>query len=344
MDAVFFMHIGTRTELYVCSNLNTNILHFTLLQNIYEKTAESLIDVSLFYHFEASEKEMLHVMSILKCNSHASFPLLLVYKDGNSIQFEGTIDQEVVANWIKREKTLAFPKVSEFSVWSLAGEELESVDPAPKHKMVCVFLLSKLRNPGSSSLRFWEMGQRLVTERSSNLTKYYQFAWADEIAGFGTLSMNYFGLETPNLVIIEPKSGQLFLHPDYQLKTGLSQVSHRSVVTFLEQVAQGRVNGFLVKGLFARLKRVGLAISSSYYKFFVASPIICCTVSAIPIILISLIFYICCMSNIAEDVPSVALPAEESKKKIKGTTFGPVMSDTQVAIRRAKYHADLKKE
>lgn len=215
---------------------------------------------------------------------------VVVLKDNVEIEFQE--DTERLTEWVTRERWPGFVQAT--------SSNLAEIGASGKLVVLVVSSESQKFNNTSPVREFHKVAEDASKElrKHSSLWSRFQFAWLDGSDLASQIQMA--SVSEPHLFVFNYTSYEYYLSEDEP-----SQMTVKSIMTFLEQTADGidksTIIAFGGRHLLTRMKRMVFELYWNIAQMFATQPLLSSCLFGVPIAFLSIICYSICSADFTVD-------------------------------------------
>ncbi|KHN72778.1 Protein disulfide-isomerase TMX3 [Toxocara canis] len=222
-------------------------------------------------------------------------PSVIVFKDDTFAIFNPERGGNL-SDWIAAERWSLMPLITANNVKDVGATRL---------LVLSVINMIERRNMSTLVGRFNSMMMKAAStvRAEERLSSIYQFGWLDgnEMANSIVLGT----VNQPEVLVFNVSSYEYYLSGDAS-----TEVTEKSVVSFLERIVAGDVQPMGGRSISQRIKRIIYEVSTNVYEMFRAQPLLTVCLFGVPLAFLSLITYCICSTDFTVDRDEV-FPDEE---------------------------------
>ncbi|CAO4361633.1 unnamed protein product [Caenorhabditis nigoni] len=215
---------------------------------------------------------------------------VVVLKDNVEIEFQEDI--EALKDWVVKERWPTFVHAT--------SSNLAEIGASGKLVVLVVSSESQKFNTTSPVREFHKVAEDASKEmrKHSALWNRFQFAWLDGSDLASQIQMA--SVSEPHLFVFNYTSYEYYLSEDEP-----SQMTIKSIFTFLEQTAEGIDKGTVIafggRNLLTRMKRMIFELYWNIAQMFATQPLLSSCLFGVPIAFLSIICYSICSADFTVD-------------------------------------------
>ncbi|XP_073233579.1 protein disulfide-isomerase TMX3-like [Porites lutea] len=267
-----------RKEKNVCFFLVTSNENSQLsekIKNIYSDVAESRVIQSYFYHID---------LQVLPKDVQVKAPTILVSKDDSffSFQMSEDVSEQNVSDWVNNERFEGFVHVTKSNFH----------DIAETGKVMMLAILAEKKKKKKLNERVSEVVKNVAINEREKFHRFFQFGWmlGDSIASNIMMS----SLPAPYLMAYNTTDQVYYLKQYSEIK---DEFTEEQLVSFLEDVLEGRAKGYGGDSYFQRLYRGIWDLIKTIYEIWTTQPIAALVMFGFPLLVFSFVIYMLCIAD-----------------------------------------------
>lgn len=248
------------------------------LFDAFNDAANSKFSVARFYSITPPEKDSTFRQRVV------------VLKDNVEIEFDGETDS--MTDWVTRERWPGFLQAT--------SSNLAEIGASGKLVVLIVSSESQKFNNTSPIREFHKTAEEASKElrKHASLWNRFQFAWLDGTDLASQIQMA--SVSDSQLFVFNYTSYEYYLGEDEP-----NQMTTKSILTFLEQTAEGVDNGTIIafggRHLLTRIKRMFFELYWNIAQMFATQPLLSSCLFGVPIAFLSIICYSICSADFTVD-------------------------------------------
>ncbi|CAH3177414.1 unnamed protein product [Porites lobata] len=267
-----------RKEKNVCFFLVTSNENSQLsekMKNIYSEVAESRVIQSYFYHID---------LQVLPKDVQVKAPAILVSKDDSffSFQVSEDVSEQNVSDWVNNERFEGFVHVTKSNFHDIAATG----------KVMMLAILAEKKKKNKLNERVSEVVKNVAIKEREKFHRFFQFGWmlGDSIASNIMMS----SLPAPYLMAYNTTDQVYYLKQYSEIK---DEFTEEQLVSFLEDVLEGRAKGYGGDSYFQRLYRGIWDLIKTIYEIWTTQPIAALVMFGFPLLVFSFVIYMLCIAD-----------------------------------------------
>lgn len=267
-----------RKEKSVCFFLVTSSENLPLsekLKNIYSEVAESRVIESYFYHIDHQA---------LPEDVQVKAPTILVSKDDSFFTFQVAEDvsEQNLSEWVNSERFEGFIHVTR--------SNFNDITETSKVMMLVIFAEQKSKKKINE--RVSKIVKNVALNERDRFHRFFQFGWmlGDSIASNIMMS----SLTAPYLIAYNTTDHVYYLKQYSEIK---EEFTEQQLITFLDDVLEGRAKGYGGDSYFLRLYRGIWDLIKTIYDIWTTQPIAALLMFGFPLLVFGFLFYMLCIAD-----------------------------------------------
>lgn len=299
-----------RNEKSVCFFLvtsNENAQLSEKLKDIFYQVAEDKVIQSYFYQID---------QGALPEDVEVKGPTVIVSKDGSISTLEGSddvIEESTLSGWINNERFEAFVHVTRSNFH----------DITTTGKIMLLTVLAEQKSKKKINERVSKIVKSVAINERQRFHRHFQFGWmlGDTIAT--NLMMS--SMSAPFLMAYNSTNHVYYLKQYSEIK---EEFTEQQLVSFLEDVLEGRAKGYGGDSYFQRFYRGIWELLRSIYEIWTTQPIAAILMFGFPLLVFSFLIYMLCIADPGpeeedleerQDEGTEYLDDEDGERELKAT-------------------------
>lgn len=246
------------------------------LKEVYFQVAENKVTQSYFYQID---------QGALPEDDQVKAPAVIVSKDSSISMFEvsdNVTEESTLSGWVNNERFEAFVHVTRSNFH----------DITTTGKMMLLTVLAEQKSKKKMNERVSKIVKSVAVNERERFHRHFQFGWmlGDTIATNLMMST----MSAPFLMAYNSTNHVYYLKQYIEIK---EEFTEQQLVSFLEDVLEGRAKGYGGDSYFQRFYRGIWELLRSIYEIWTTQPIAALLMFGFPLLVFSFLIYMLCIAD-----------------------------------------------